>query len=529
MSSILRFPQRISSPRTAPITRQFSSIPPFYPTLPVEIRDGFASSENLPDIRVDHLIVGGGVVGLAVARALTRRWPDKTTFLVERHERVGEETSSRNSEVIHAGLYYPRESLKTNLCLRGRDLLYDYCRANKVPVKQLGKLVVGPSTSKEYLQGVLAHVRSLDQEKDQNWGSRVVDGKRSAPPLVLLSGKEARGIEPDLGEGVGWALHSPKTGIVNSHELMAKLEQDILNSEGAEIVYDTAVVGLAPSSASRRSTTGKRGGDGSEQGWIVQTKTEGQIDTLLAKVVINAAGLNGPAALNSLLRDGYLKGGREDRIGAWISKGNYASYSKSKGGVDRVSRLIYPIPDMGKSQKALGQHQGLGTHLTLDMDGNVRFGPDTDWLYPPHTSSDQIQDWWSSSLVALQPSPYSQSRLSEEERLDAMHASVSSFLPGVSRHGLSPDYAGLRPKLGAPGDGFRDFGILWHRSENLGGAMVTLCGIESPGLTSSLALAEIVLKLVGAKMWAEKVDDVNHPPRPKGARSEELGALESWA
>lgn len=497
------------------------------------------------------------MVGLAITHALARRFPDKSTYLVERHQRPGEETSSRNSEVIHAGLYYPPASLKTNLCLRGRELLYSFCKAHNVPHQQTGKLVVGTADSKEYLQSIVDHVDSL-QMTEGNLGA-MISGPRSRPPLRIITGDEARQLEPDLGQDVGWTLESPRTGIVDSHELMATLERLALDSESAEIVYDTSVVGILPVQPSVGS--GKRGVDESMQGWIVETQTEGgEVDRLLARHVINASGLNGPAMLNSLVRDGYFgsSAGSRSMIGAWYSKGNYASYSRAKGGVSNVQRLIYPLPDMGGS-KDKHSHQGLGTHLTLDLDGNIRFGPDTDWLRPPNDANQQT-DWWSRSMVALQPSPATANQMSEEERLDAMHASVTSFLPNIRREGLSPDYAGIRPKLVGPGGGFSDFTLLYHSAlqldrqsawqnafdlQRIDGSkrnprealfsgphvdtqpsLITLCGIESPGLTSSLALAEVVSDLIARRGWGAKM---GVSPVPKGAQNEDPGLLDHWA
>lgn len=537
-----------------------ASIKPTFPTLP---RRNMAQNKDdaagVPDIRVDHLVVGGGVVGLAVTRALAERFPEKSTYLVERHARPGEETSSRNSEVIHAGLYYPPASLKTNLCLRGRDLMYDFCQTHNVPHKQTGKLVVGSSSSKDYLEGLVKHVQSLQHPGDDNVGA-LLAGKREAPPLRIITGDEARKLEPDLGERVGWTLESPRTGIVDSHEFMATLERLALDSECAEIVYETSVIGIRPSSASSQSSA-KRGEDGSLQGWIVETQTEGgEIDSILARHVINASGLNAPAMLNALAKDGHFGAcSTEDLIPMWYSKGNYAAYSKAKGGVDNVGRLIYPLPDMGSSSDKHG-HQGLGTHLTLDLNGNIRFGPDTDWLSPP-PGEGEAADWWQKNLVALQPSEATQNKASEEQRLDAMFDSVTTFLPHIRREGMSADYAGIRPKLVGPGGGFMDFTVYCHSARHLADqtirqdafslqaaksngrkdprdalftgdntlaqpSLVSLCGIESPGLTSSLAIAEMVMHLIARRGWAAKLDA---RPVPKGAQNEETGYIDQWA
>lgn len=531
-------------------------IPQTFPTLPRIKKASSNQHGALPDIQVDHLVVGGGVVGLAITHELAKRFPDKSTFMVERHKRPGEETSSRNSEVIHAGLYYPPSSLKTNLCLRGRELMYEFCKEHGVPHKQTGKFVVGNKESHDHLQGIINHVKALDENVESNLGA-VVAGRRQGPPLQIISGDEARQHEKDIGPEIAWVLDSSRTGIVDSHELMATLEKLTLDSESAEIVYDTSVVGIKPLQPT--GTTGKRGsGDESMLGWIVETQTEGgEVDQLKARHVINASGLNGPAMLNALARDGYFGEGEGGMIGMWYSKGNYASYSRAKGGVDSVQRLIYPLPDMGGSKDKHG-HQGLGTHLTVDLNGNIRFGPDTDWLRPP--DQQMKADWWNHHMVALQPSSATINQAGEEERLDAMYESVTSYLPNIKRQGLSADYAGVRPKLVGPAGGFSDFTILHHTATQLQEqkvkqlafnqddalqskdardalyvgswqdspqpSLITLCGIESPGLTSSLALAEVVSNLIGRRGWGTRLDAKS---LVKGAQNEHAGMVDQWA
>lgn len=259
-------------------------IPPYYPTLPRTPKASSSKSADagVPDTQVDHLIVGGGVVGLAIARQLATQFPEKSTFLVERHKHPGQETSSRNSEVIHAGLYYPPQSLKTNLCLRGKELLYSYCKEYGVPYKQTGKLVVGTESSKEYLEKLVSHLESLNHV-ESNVGA-LISGQRKPPPVRLITGDEARKLEPDLGKDVGWTLESSRTGIVSSHELMAMLERQTLDSESAEVVYDTNVVSLQPVISN------------GDHYWVVETETGGEVDSLMARHVINASGLNGEHA-----------------------------------------------------------------------------------------------------------------------------------------------------------------------------------------------------------------------------------------
>ena len=480
-----------------------------------------------PELAIDHLVIGAGVVGLSIAAALARRWPDKTTYLVERNKAFGEETSSRNSEVIHAGLYYPADSLKTRLCLEGRELMYKRCAELNVGHKQVQKLVVGGDYAQEYLAKLKKHADSLGP---------------LSPPSRILRGDEARELEPDLSPSIACALLSERTGIVSSHELMASLEQELMDAENAEIVYDTRVLRVDPHAESHHAATqSKRSDDGSRDGWVVQTATSdtGDSDALIAKVVVNSSGLNGPMVLNSLVE---TLGSQEPMIPMWHAKGNYASY---KGpGATNVKHLIYPVPDTRKGTHA---HTSLGTHLTLDLDGNVRFGPDTEWISPP-TSGPMDQDaidFWKRGLTV------------DESRLDTMYPQITEYLPNISKEGLSPDYAGIRPKLIGPQQGgFMDFQFLWHRSRDLGsqhlwqyppgfkqssaqqhrghvadsdtagGAMISLVGIESPGLTSSLAIGEYVKDLVAKSFYR---DNKRSETRNKGARNEEYGSVDAWA
>uniref|UniRef100_V5F1E2 L-2-hydroxyglutarate dehydrogenase, mitochondrial n=1 Tax=Kalmanozyma brasiliensis (strain GHG001) TaxID=1365824 RepID=V5F1E2_KALBG len=485
-----------------------------------------------PELTVDHLVVGGGVVGLSIASALAARWPEKTTYLVERNKSFGEETSSRNSEVIHAGLYYPVDSLKTRLCLRGRELMYQRCQEQSIPHKQTKKLVVGADFSKGYLEKLQSHCDELGP---------------LAPPTRLITGQEARELEPNLSDNIAWALLSERTGIVSSHELMASLERDLLEADNAEIVYDTKLVRVDPNEPDRSAVNSKRGGDGSQDGWIVQTVTSesssssSDADALLAKVVINTSGLNAPIVLNSLLSD--LGGTQEDAIPMWHSKGNYASY-KGKGATG-IQHLIYPCPDT--RNKGTHAHTSLGTHLTLDLDGNIRFGPDTEWISPPTSEKDAV-DFWKRALVV------------DDSRIETMYDSITEYLPNIDKAGLAPDYAGIRPKLIGPDTkAFMDFQFLWHNSTGLagqklwqrapglpapstsciskakesvdkaeGGAMISLLGIESPGLTSSLAIGEMVREMIAKHFYNE------HPTRQassnKGARNEDHAhRLDAWA
>ncbi|KAI0335536.1 NAD dehydrogenase [Cubamyces sp. BRFM 1775] len=405
-----------------------------------------------PEYAIDHLVIGGGVVGLAVAQRLAQTFPEQSTYLVERHGVAGEETSSRNSEVIHAGLYYPPDSLKTRLCLRGRHLLYDRCQAHNIPYRKTGKLIVAQEAQRPYIESLHAKAQKL------SWPPHSNPAEAHSPvlPTKLISGDEAREMEPDLHQDIAAALWSPETGIIDSHTLMESLEKDIADADNGELVYSTRVVRIDPSR--------------SEPGWVVQLVTgdAGEGDALLARTVINCAGLTAPLILNSILPESR-------RIPMYFARGSYASYRGP--GVKRISRLIYPCPAVGKDSHAF---HSLGTHLTLDLQGKIRFGPDLDWLDPPE---DNDPDFWQKHLVP------------NDSRLELMYQAVKQYLPEVSQEGFQPDYCGVRPKLVGPEAGFQDFVFRRDKANAQGdGEMISLLGIESPGLTSSLAIAEYVVE-----------------------------------
>ncbi|KAI0299750.1 NAD dehydrogenase [Multifurca ochricompacta] len=417
-----------------------------------------------PEAAVDHIVIGGGVVGLAITRALSRRFPDKTTILIERHSRLGEETSSRNSEVIHAGLYYPPDSLKTRLCLRRRQMLYSYCTEHNIPYRRVGKLVVGRDDQRGYLAAMHAKAQALNAPP--HWD-------HSADPQVLptevLGGDAARERVPVLTREITSALWSPSTGIVDSAALLTSLEKDVEDAGGTIACATRAV---------RIDVTAESG-----DGWIVQTITrgseesDGKADATLARVLINAAGLGATSVLNEILSPSR-------RIPLYFARGAYAAY---RGPALRgIRHLVYPA-DEASAAKGASFHS-LGTHLTLDMAGNVRFGPDIDWL-PVPDSAVKDEDVWEAYL-----SP-------NEERARSMHAAVSRYLLGLKPEGFQLDYAGIRPKLAPPGAPFQDFVVRTDYADGRDGRapMISLLGIESPGLTASLALAEMVVEdmLVG--------------------------------
>ncbi|KAF9036075.1 NAD dehydrogenase [Hymenopellis radicata] len=396
-----------------------------------------------PEFSIDHVVVGGGVVGLAIARQLCHRFPSKTTYLIERHSRPGEETSSRNSEVIHSGLYYPADSLKTRFCLRGRQLLYKYCQSSGVDHRKTGKLVVAHASQQSYIENLYAKSLTLTPPPNFEAGTAVL-------PTELISGDAARSMEPNLSGAITGALWSPETGIIDSHALMESFEKDI-SDIGGELVYSTDIVRIDPSEQS--------------SGCVVQMLTGGGAsvsDAVHARTLINAAGLSAPYLLNAILP-------AEQQIPMYFARGSYASYSGP--GIAGISHLIYPCPEQTSHA-----FQGLGTHLTLDLQGKVRFGPDVEWVSPQDDSDDVT--FWKKHLIP------------DSSRLEEMHQAVTRYLPGVSLEGMATDYVGIRPKIAPPGSPFQDFVI--RRDAN--GSMISLLAIESPGLTSCMAIAEYVVE-----------------------------------
>ncbi|KAJ3498974.1 hypothetical protein NLJ89_g10151 [Agrocybe chaxingu] len=260
---------------------------------------------------------------------------------------------------------------------------------------------------------------------------------------------------------------------------MESLEKDILDSEGGEIVYATNVVRIDPYQQSTSLVQGAPDVGAIDHGWVVQAHSEGEEPyAVLARNLINSSGLSSTLVLNAFLP-------QEKRIPMYYARGSYASYHGP--GVSSVKHLIYPCPHTGPNAHAF---ESLGTHLTLDLQGKIRFGPDIEWIDPPASDikgNEEDSDFWTKLLVP------------DESRLHDMHQAVRNYLPGVAFDGLQPDYVGIRPKLIPPGGGFQDFSIRSHypdvdAARERRGAMVSLLGIESPGLTSTLAIAEMVVE-----------------------------------
>ena len=367
--------------------------------------------------QIDALVVGAGVVGLAVARCLSER--GLQVLVIEREGLYGSGVSSRNSEVIHAGHYYEPGSLKARLCVRGRHLLMDYCAARHIPHRVCGKLVVAGSPSETGRLETL-----LQRGKDNG-----VEG------LVMLSAREAQALEPALNPAA--ALHSPRTGIVDSHALMTALLADA-ESAGALLALKSPFVSAHPD------------GSASSPRWVVHTGGDEPF-ALSTRWLINAAGLGAQAVARG------VKGLAAAHIPAQhLAKGHYFSLA----GRSPFSRLIYPLPVDG----------GLGVHLTLDLGGQARFGPDVEWL-PPGSTEAQLDYQVDAARQA------------------AFERDIRRWWPALPDGALLPAYSGVRPKLSGPGEPAADFCISGPGDHGLPG-LVNLFGIESPGLSASLALAE---------------------------------------
>jgi len=367
--------------------------------------------------QVDAVVVGAGVVGLAIGRALAKRGFE--TLVLEAENAIGTGISSRNSEVIHAGLYYPAGSLKARLCVQGRSQLYAFCESHGVPHRRCGKLVV--ATDESQLAG-------LDQLMAKAAANGVAD-------LQRLSRAQALALEPQLA-CVG-AILSPSTGIIDSHGLMLALQGD-LQAAGGDVALSSPVHGIVRGNGVHVLRVG---GDEPME--------------LAARIVVNAAGLWAPrlAAATEGLEAAYVPH-------AHFSKGNYYSLA----GRAPFSRLVYPLP----------QDAWLGVHLTLDLGGQARFGPDVEWL------PDEVAD---------KPLDY----VVDPARAAGFYADVRRYWPGLPEGSLQPAYSGMRPKIHTRDEPAPDFRIDGPEVHGLAG-LVNLFGIESPGLTSCMALADEVLR-----------------------------------
>lgn len=369
--------------------------------------------------QVDVVVIGAGVVGLAVARALAVG--GREVMVLEREATIGQGTSSRNSEVIHAGIYYPAGSLKAQLCVRGKHMLYGYCEQRGVAHRRCGKLIVANTPSQ------VAALPAIVQKARAN----------GVDDLVLLTREQVRAMEPHL-ECLA-AVHSPSTGIVDGHALMLALQGDLENAGGL----------VACHSAMERMRA--------VAGGVEVHAADGT--TLLARTVVNAAGLQ---ACGLALRTEGLAPRHVPR--PWYAKGSYFTLA----GRSPFLHLIYPAPEPDKHLA------GLGVHLTIDLGGQAKFGPDVQWVDDPE---------------ALQVDP---------ARGDGFYAEVRKYWPGLPDGALLPGYAGMRPKINGPHEAAADFRIDGPAAHGVPG-LVNLFGIESPGLTSCLAIGEHVAGLLSAR------------------------------
>lgn len=362
--------------------------------------------------QVDCVVVGAGVVGLAVARAMALKGLE--TLVLERERGIGMGISSRNSEVIHAGIYYPTGSLKAALCVRGKELLYAFGATHGVPLRRCGKLIVATSTE-----------QSAQLEKLYATGRA-----NGVDDLHLITAAQAQQMELNLHCVA--ALHSGSTGIVDTHAFMLALQAD-LESAGGTVALNAPVLS----------------GQADSQGITLQVGGEQPME-IRTRVLINSAGLGAQELANK------LQGMPATQVPAqYLAKGNYYSLA----GRSPFARLIYPVPEVG----------GLGVHLTVDMGGQARFGPDVEWV----------------SEVDYHVDP---------ARADAFYASIRRYWPGLPNDALQPAYAGIRPKLSGPDEAAADFVIQGPAEHGVPG-LVNLFGIESPGLTASMAIAERVAAL----------------------------------
>jgi L-2-hydroxyglutarate oxidase LhgO len=363
----------------------------------------------------DCVVVGAGVVGLAVARALALA--GREVLVLDAAEGIGTETSSRNSEVIHAGIYYPAGSLMARACVAGKQALYAYCAERGVPHANCGKLIVATDAAEaEKLASIQARAAA-----------------NGVPDLRLLDRAETLALEPALHCTA--ALLSPSTGIIDSHAYMLSLQGDAENA-GAIFVFHAPVVG------------GRVTGDGIE----IEVGGEGAM-ALRCRTLVNSAGLHATKLARNLA-------GMPSQLipTAYYAKGNYFTLT----GRNPFTRLIYPVPVPG----------GLGTHLSIDLGGQARFGPDVEWV----DSLDYEVD---------------------PRRGDSFYAAIRRYWPGLKDGALAPGYSGIRPKIVPPGAPGQDFTIQGPRAHGVQG-LVNLFGIESPGLTASMALAELVAQEIAA-------------------------------
>jgi L-2-hydroxyglutarate oxidase LhgO len=365
---------------------------------------------------IDVAIIGAGVIGLATAREIAQE--KKEVFVFEKNRTFGLETSSRNSEVIHAGIYYPEDSLKAKLCVEGKSLLYKLCDKHNIAYKKLGKIIVAASENE---------ITQLEKLYEQGRKNGVGD-------LTLLSQTKLKKLEPNVEARAG--LLSPSSGILDSYTLLKFLYSQA-REKGAEFVFDTEVIGIERAGAKYK----------------VQIKDRDGISAFIAHVVVNCAGLNSDR-IAQLAGIDIAKAG----YNLHYCKGEYFSLNSKYRNL--VSRLIYPTPEQA----------GHGIHLKPGLDGRVLLGPSAHYVEAIDYAVDETQK-------------------------QAFYNLAKRFLPFVELEDLAPEFAGIRPKLQGPGEAFRDFVIAHEEKAGFPG-LINLIGIESPGLTASLAIAQYVGRMM---------------------------------
>jgi len=363
-------------------------------------------------VEVNVTLIGAGVIGLAIACELAQQ--EREVFVFEKNHSFGLETSSRNSEVIHTGIYYPEDSFKTKLCVEGKSLLYKLCDRHGIAYKKLGKIIVAVNENE---------ITQLEKLYEQGRKNGVAD-------LILLSRTELEKLEPNIEARAG--LLSPSSGILDSHSLL-KFFYGQARERGAEFVFDTEVVGIEWMGAKYR----------------VEIRDREGISTFVSRIVINAAGLNSDR-IAQLAGIDIAKAGYR----LYYCKGEYFSLSSKYRNV--VNRLIYPTPEQA----------GHGIHVTVGLNGRVRLGPNARYVEKVDYRVDETQK-------------------------EAFYSSVRRFLPYIELEDLAPEFAGIRPKLQAPDEVFQDF-VIAHEEKTGFPGLINLIGIESPGLTASLAVARYV-------------------------------------
>jgi L-2-hydroxyglutarate oxidase LhgO len=361
---------------------------------------------------LDAVVIGAGVVGLAVARALAMR--GREVVILEAEDAIGTHTSSRNSEVIHAGIYYPRGSLKARACVQGRHMLYEYCVEHGVPHRRSGKLIVATSDAQ------LGELESIQKKAHAN----------GVTDVVWMTRAQALALEPELACVA--ALYSASTGVIDSHALMLAYLGDA-EAHGAMLALRSPLEKVLVR-------------NGFFELHVAQS------DPIATRLLVNSAGLRAPSVARR------IEGFPENCIPRELyAKGNYYSLARRSP----FSRLVYPVPEPG----------GLGVHVTLDLAGQARFGPDVEWV----------------DNITYDVDP---------QRAERFYAAIRRYWPGLPEGALAPGYAGIRPKTAGPGEPAPDFQVQGPAVHGLPG-LVHLFGIESPGLTASLALADAAVKELG--------------------------------